>query len=200
MSDDVLITSRVSAEFGRECNAAWEALPGGIRELLRAHGVTVRCIRSVWEQMPELTSAPMRGGGRTAENLPAFYRDRVIVVPEFHVSQATGRIERVNPPGAFLCHEIGHALDDALGRHQGNGGATFRQAYQADLDAMTSGQRMDLLYFVEPRAGRRETFAEAFAVAVDRPTPGFGDRVSAAFPRSVALMKGIMKELKEARQ
>jgi len=63
---------------------------------------------------------------------------------------------------------------------------------------MAPAQRMELLYFAQPRVGRREAFAEAFAVAVGLPTPAFAGRFSAGFPCSIAYVGDIIRKQTEA--
>lgn len=65
---------------------------------------------------------------------------------------------------------------------------------------MTPAQRMELLYFVQSRVGRREAFAESFATALQQPTPAFKDRFFVGFPRSIVRVQDIIRQLTEAGQ
>jgi len=200
MVEEILYAAGVSAEFRRACAAGWDAIPPPVRRLLCSHGVTVRGIRSVADDMPKFAATPVGISGRMAAHLQAFHRRGRIIVAESHVSLATGRVEITDDPGAYLCHEAGHAFDDVIGVTSNNKSPAFRRAYQGDVSAMTSESRVELLYFTQPRVGRRETFAEAFAVAVGLPTPAFEDQFATAFPRSVAFVRGIIQEQSKAVQ
>lgn len=117
--------------------------------------------------------------GSTFANCAAVYRPvGEIVVCETYEEIGTGLV-RVNNAIAYgLLHETGHFIDLTKKHH--STGRAFRDAYQADVRALSSTAGLGY-YLQAGDAGPEEAFAEIFAQLVG--APKLGPDLVALFPR-----------------
>lgn len=112
-----------------------------------------------------------------------------------------------NVPGEFLLHELGHAVDDYLGKHpDGNGflssSSTFSQAYWDDVGAITDPQQRNQFAYLLPRAdnptdvngeAKKEAFSELFSrILVSDGNPEEHTHYQTSFPKVSAFIKQVV--------
>lgn len=164
-----LARTPLSAEFLRQAEMARSSVPEGIWEIVTRAGWRVRLAEFVVDAAPELKDDHPRGwppestwNQTDAINLP---RTRTLVLAEKRVRRNgqvvfSGRVEGV------LRHELGHAFDMVCGGSYRYGSSTpgFLQAYAQDVQSLEQSRRASMKYYLQSsKAGRQETFAEAFA-------------------------------------
>lgn len=207
--------------FRAKVRKAYNGFPPEIRQLLDDQGVRVVAARKLSDAFPELQNVRPRGWteGSTWDNADGVFnnKDRAAVVakkfrafdisPEGQVAsssfKASDRVEGV------LRHEVGHAVDDSLGRYSMT--PEFRQAYAKDIanlpETVTiNGQQLEtkklFQYFLQPEtpgAGESEAFAEIFAAK----NGGGGsahltlDAFHQAFPETTKAIESRLDSLRE---
>lgn len=159
----------LSAEFLRHAESARSSVPDGIWEIVTRAGWRVRLAEFVADAAPELKDDHPRGwppettwNQTDAINLP---RSRTLVLAEKRVRRngqvvLSGRVEGV------LRHELGHAFDMVCGGQYryGSSSPEFLRAYSQDVQSLKQPRRDAMNYYLQSsKAGRQETFAEAFA-------------------------------------
>jgi hypothetical protein len=120
--------------------------PGGVPEL---------------DDMGRLKGVALPSGRATGDACAGAYGDRKIVVGT-----------RPSPSPDVMCHEVGHAIDDAdapPGRWQSDS-AEFRMLYDQCLPLLVSD-----FHRQQGALGRREFFADAFAAIASRQRPALVD-------------------------
>jgi hypothetical protein len=116
------------------------------------------------------------------------------------------------PPGKHLLHELGHAIDDYLGKHPEGIGAEgigflsssskFSEAYKDDVQAIADPQHRNQFAYLLPRAdnptdingeARKEAFAELFArILVSNGNPEEHAKYQTSFPKVSAFIKQVV--------
>ena len=130
----------------------------------------------------------------------------MIIVAEKRLTLAGQVVDVARVPGV-LRHEIGHAFDMAIG---GKGkitgpfhssSRTFDSIYKRDVRMMTAQLKRELRYFTQTgRAGKQESFAEAFAILLGGGSdPKREKTFRSAFPRVIRHVKAHIKARKKAK-
>jgi hypothetical protein len=154
--------------FVAAVEGAVDGLPGGALERLARGGVTIRVASTLTAALPELRRVPVPAGcvalGASGwDGIAGAYvwnRGRIGIAE--YVDLMGTRFDNEYPEYA-LRHEVGHALDD-LGHISSSAG--FALAWRAGTRRADSlGGFAESRYFTDPRSGKREVFAEAFAIA-----------------------------------
>jgi hypothetical protein len=168
----LLAVSHVSDQFRRQTEAASASIPNQVWNGLEQAGWQVQLAEFVVDAIPSLRGTQPRGwpAGTTWENTDAVHlpTSRLLVLAEKRRNNAGGIVASSRVEGV-LRHEIGHAFDMATG-----GGARYRSsasqfltAYHHDVGRVTAADRAALAYYLQDdKAGRQETFAEAFAIVL----------------------------------
>jgi hypothetical protein len=144
-------------------------IPAAFIDRVVADGNTLAFVETILETRPDLRGKTPAGmpPGTTFENLRGFFdgETKTLYVPEYYRArlQPMRGLVKNTMPAAVLRHELGHALDRALGMVSKTSG--FQQAYEADLVEFKEGMEDDFAYFLqhEDDRNRREVFAELFA-------------------------------------
>jgi PPM family protein phosphatase len=195
-----------SERFYLETKATYDALPSDVRELLAMHGYEIVVARRGVDAFPEMSGEQQRGWreGTSVENNGAFlrHRDKVIAMVErahdYDLDQ-WGVVNAVNlltyKTGnniAILRHEVGHAVDHALGYFSRS--EVFHDAYQKDLANLSDEQKAEFDYYVQldtPGAGQSEALADLFAhILGGSSAPG----ISEAFPEATAALEAHLSD------
>ncbi len=166
--------ANVSDAFMRQVDQALEAIPIATRNALAAAGYRVVVGENLTAILPHLQGQTPRGwppGSSWNQTDGAQDQDRRIVAIGARRLQAGpgGRSVWVDNDraGGVVRHEVGHALNVALGGGRGqlfSNSAEFQADYDRDLRDMTQAHRQQLAYLLQPGAGGRdETFAEVTA-------------------------------------
>lgn len=88
----------------------------------------------------------------------------------------------------FICHELGHALDDYLGPFSDSD--SFKQCYREDKIKLSLSQKRPLHYYLQNgHRGRRETFAELFNVSCGGACKKRSSKLPSLFPKTNVLLK-----------
>ncbi len=154
-------------------------LPQNDLALLEAMGYRFKTARMLTDAAPHLKDKPVRGQPDAKwDNLEGVFipSDKAIVVSQEYLSRGEQQVSSDRTDGV-LRHEVGHAIDDALGRISRS--EEFRQSYEKDLRRINKKARLqeliglasakrkisDLEYFMqEGETGRSEAFAELYGM------------------------------------
>lgn len=148
---------------------------------LEKFGTTVAIAGWIRDFDPTLATAQPRGWaeGKTWNDSDGGYMavKKTAVVAENTTKGISQRCAFV------LWHELGHALDHALGNYSHS--TAFNSAYQDDCRDLDAQQQKELAYFLqEDNAGKEEVFAEIYG-ALNTPQPGKAHQILDLFPQSM---------------
>lgn len=193
---------KTSWQFFRDAKATYDALPEGVRKLLKDKGFYLVVVPNVTHKngLPELAGKTPRGWppGTTWDNADGLQTGKKILVSEYRQT-ATGKWEKNTRIGGVVRHETGHALDEALGdgTKKYSDSNEFLEAYEKDVARLTKEQKDQLGYFLQAAGGRQETFADVFALLSGGPCNEIRRALlTAAFPHVQALIKKKLESLK----
>lgn len=188
-------TGVTSPKFRAEVDEHLSRLSPKVQKTLSDAGVKIETARdSVTEAMPHLSGQGTRntGDSRTWDQVHGIYDpiSRRAVASEY-IKFGSGYYRQGD--NAML-HEVGHAYDHATARvapyTEFSSSKAFREAYKADVAALSPTQRRMNRYFLQRGpTGRDETFAELFAHTHGKDTGG----MNLTFPRSYSLVKEEVK-------
>jgi HPt (histidine-containing phosphotransfer) domain-containing protein len=200
----------VSARFFDFVAKAVDKLPPSVRQLLEDKGAKIVLDHKLTDYDPSLSGVRPRGWkSGTFENCEGVFVGRTLgpdeaVVAEYRVSQATGKEVRTTREQEVVRHEVGHAVDKALGLpwRPFSQSPEFQTAYQSDLAQIPSSLKSRLDYYVQPsnpEGGASEAFAQLFAALHG----GAGDAsktqmILQHFGRTAEVIKRAMAKLKDA--
>lgn len=205
------IRGNVTDEFHQKLDRALMDLPTEVRRLLKDKGIKVVIGDTIGQISPSKIGVQPRGWeiGMTWENADGFYdaRKKIAAVTE-RLKDRHGNIIDSNRGDGVLRHEVGHAVDEALGHYANS--SDFQIAYQADkanIEAnFTANEKQRLEYFLQETngnatAGRSEAFAEVFGII-----HGGGSSyhniglIKRAFPHTWKVIENRLAELKATNQ
>lgn len=145
----------------------YAAFPQGVRDLLDRNGVELAVVGKLIDRFPELAGERPMGwaAGKTWEDADGVHHGgggrSVALVAE--TARVGGVYLHSGRTRAVFAHEVGHAIDQALGNASST--ARFQLAYSRDVARIFASDRARVGYFLQAgAAGRQEAFAEAFAV------------------------------------
>lgn len=196
------IVGDVSPSFRGQVMRAWNCIPLSVSEPLLESGWRVCLSPLVVRAVPELKGVHPMGWpeGITWENVDAVHMsDRRLLVFAEKRRDSDGRTRINGRVGEVLQHEVGHAVDMFWQRPSGRFSETteFRRRYQLDVAQMPNQLAQQLKYYLQPNGiGRREAFAESFAICV-ADKAGVSPRLLAfrkGFPRVFALVHDKVRE------
>lgn len=166
-------TDRVSEPFRARCWAAADSIPDHVWRGVQRSGWRVELARFVVDAAPDLSDRQPRGwpAGSYWQNTDAVHlpQDRLLILAEKRRGK-NGRIVDNLRVAGVLRHELGHAFDMATGGpyrfHSSR--PEFARAYRQDVGRLRAEPpRRRLSYYLQDGpAGRQETFAEAFGIAL----------------------------------
>lgn len=152
----------VSTSFSRTVQDAVNQLPEKVCQMLVDNGIKITVV-------PEIRSVKLASSLNT-RGLYDSQQRTIFICERF---QRKGEwISELADIDRILKHEIGHVIDklDKSGVHLTDG-PNYVAAYGADIGSMTSARRHALDYYATGKVGgRREVFAEAYAIAHSNPT------------------------------
>ncbi len=196
----VTVASQVSDHFRQEVTLASRSIPAHVWNAVEQSGWQVRMAEFVVDAAPSLKGRHPRGWPRstTWNNSDAVHlpHAKLLVLAEKRRTTSGQVVSSDRVPGV-LRHEFGHAFDFAdpgpHGAHSRTPG--FVASYCRDVEALTSAQRKPLRYYLQTqRAGRQETFAEAFAIVLGGGSDTASqDRFAAAFPHVIGHVKQVLQ-------
>jgi hypothetical protein len=107
-------TTQVSDDFRQQVERQIELVPSPIRDLLADRGIKIVLTQSMSDIGYKLE--PRRRDGRSYLNMQGAYYDRskTTVLCEQHLSMTENKWVPSDPSAAFIVHEMGHAVDQAL--------------------------------------------------------------------------------------
>ncbi|MBX9690864.1 MAG: LysM peptidoglycan-binding domain-containing protein [Cyanobacteria bacterium] len=171
---DLVQNAGASDEFARELDRMTAELPASVRNLLRCNGYTIVAVGDMRDYDPVFAGQQPRGWGpgMSWSNADGLHDGEArLVVVSSRRRDSDGQYTDSNRTRGVFLHEIGHAVDAALGNFVRS--EEFGAAYERDVAAMTPEQREQFAYLLQgypsnregrPNyAGRQETFAEVFA-------------------------------------
>ncbi|MDZ4832748.1 MAG: LysM peptidoglycan-binding domain-containing protein [Candidatus Melainabacteria bacterium] len=178
-------------EFHAKMQKEVDQLPAGVRRLLDANQTKIVVGDKVSGVYPELAGVQPRGWppGSTWDNADGLYSpdDKTAVVTERRVDD--GKDVKNERSEGVMKHEIGHAVDHAMGNFSQN--PEFQKEYDKDVAALSPADRRAVQYLLQPgNAGKSETFAEVFgALNGSSANPSQTRDILRQFPNVAALMQ-----------
>lgn len=176
----------VSAGLKSEIQAFLAGLPPGLLALLKKNGYRFGVGKDFESVIPGMGNEHPRGWpvGMKWKNTDGGYivDRRLIFATEFKVGP-DGRLMRSGRSAGVFRHEMGHAVDSALGTSTSNASSSrqFRAAYNRDVRKMSSTGRTSMDYYLQKgSAGREEAFAESFGAM--KGGGGNGTAITKHFP------------------
>lgn len=177
----------VSPEFQQRMLQQIQLLPEADRRQLAEAGIRVIIAGRVTDAEPSIANERPRNwpSRSTQEDADGIYLgdQRAVVVAEHTRRGPNNRAEGV------LRHEVGHALNDALGNFSES--REFVQAYQEDVARMDRTQRARLSFWLQARgAGRDEALADVYAALRGGvPNAEQTRQILQAFPRVAEIVR-----------
>lgn len=191
----VRFTETVSPEFREQVLDTIKAMPPAVHQLLHDKGWQIEVGSRFLEVAPHMANRhpPGRVRGTSYDTVGGMSYPHSnppkIYLAENVLDDEDGRWHKNGKALGDLRHEIGHAVDDALGRPSERG--AFARAHRADVAALDDDDADDLSYYAgtTDNRGPREAFAETFAVTFGGGCRGMqlGDK----FPGSTAVMRQL---------
>lgn len=153
-----------SQDFQDRVQQTYKAMSPEVQKIVDGHS-KIESVTKVTDALPELKNQKPRGWppGSTWDSVDGAYspsRKAIVVAEEVRdTNQNWVKSRRMEP---VLRHEVGHAVDDALGGFSKT--QPFKDAYDADVPGINKADQATLEYFLQPGdAGRSEAFAESVA-------------------------------------
>jgi hypothetical protein len=206
-SRSITQVTQVSEAFRQEVELASRTIPDNVWHAVRQSGWRVRVAEFVVDAAPSLRNRQPRGwpSDATWNNTDAVHlpKKKLLVLAEKRRT-TSGRVVASSRVPGVLRHEFGHAFDISLGGRYRARSATpeFVSSYQKDVDNLTVSQRNQLAYYLQDqRAGRQETFAEAFAILLGGGSDTTKrERFSASFPHVLQYVSQAIEPNEEVRR
>lgn len=191
----------VRPDFRAEVERVLAGMPYGILRVLDVEGYALVTGRTMLEAEPVLRGQAPRGypPDATWANLSGGFQGggaKRIVLAETYEDYDTGLIVFCTDVAEALRHEIGHALDEALG-----GASTadeFRAAYLLGRKRADEWNLRDRLeYFLNETvdAGAEETFAELVAIMSGGGAAGMDELMRSTFYEALSVVTRILEGL-----
>ena len=184
------IEAPVSRNFVKSVADNVGSLPEPVINLLKNNKVTIALVDRLTQSFPELkTQQPTGWNQASFENCSNLYADelKLIATAEHYRNHyANGKLVKSVMEGGLQRHEVGHAVEAALGFAAKE--PPFQTAYTLDVARMSPETRARLDYYIqqdEPWQGARETWADLFADLHGGPSfPGLSGDLQKNFPLS----------------
>lgn len=166
------VAANISDEFRATLEQALAQLPTSLLQKISDSGYRLRFGAVLLELRPDLKGKTPRGWppGSTFEQVDGLHdpdQQQICIFEYFKPDlTATRYVKNVRASGVFR-HEIGHLLDRLLGGLSDQN--WFRIAYEYDLNQLLTQDSLfeECDYYVQDGVGgRKETFAELFAILV----------------------------------
>jgi hypothetical protein len=197
------VDSRCSDEFTRQTRAAFENIHPSHLEQMQKAGTQIKLTRSIAHVFPDLADQPLPGSySLTYKDLDGLYsiENRTLYLAEKGHEFFSWKTP-ANKPG-IARHELGHAADHAYESHSTmrwmSSDPQFEAAHSADVAEIPWDWKKRLDYFIQsadPVRGRKEAFAELFAV-LHGTGCHFGEArmMRRFFPRSLKAVSKLLQE------
>lgn len=151
----------VSDSFVMETKEALTQYPTPLLHLLIKKGIHVKLTPTMVDNDPSLAYKQPRGyeDGKTYKNCPGLFNGYDIVVCEYEFIGDSNELRKCLGPMGTLRHELGHAVDRALGLVSRT--EEFRHRYLLDIGTIDDETKSKITYYLQKdKAGPSETFAE----------------------------------------
>lgn len=189
----------VDNEFIDEGKKIIESLPDNVVKWVEKAKIEIAFAEHTTKARPDLKGVRPRGwaDGMTWDSAEGFYshggKNKKQLLVAQNVSYDKGKTFRPGRPIAdVLPHELGHAVDDAIGGASNT--PEFIKAHMTDVSKLEGYAKMSSGYFMQKgKAGRSETFAELFGHHIGG---NLSKNINKRFPESRKVMLQILKDLK----
>ncbi len=171
-NDRFVHATPVSVEFTSSVEAAAASIPNSVWQRLDKADWRIELAEFLTDAVPHIRDNHPRGWPEwmtwenvDGVNLPG---ERRLVFPEKMRNRDGDEISCTRVAGVIR-HEVGHAFDMVMrGKYRFySSSPAFQNAYRWDVRRMSLRTREELSYYLQKStAGRQETFAEAFAIAL----------------------------------
>lgn len=197
---------RPSQNFTDKIDRAFLDLPPEVRQLLKSKGYRMVIGDNVVDVKPSLKGVEPRGHGPGAKwDYVEGFQDpvqKIAVVTEHFENRNDGKIMETQRAEGVMRHEVGHAVDGALGDFSTS--KKFGDAYSEDIAAidknMSAAEKAQLEYFLQAgngNAGQSEAFAELFGILQGGGCAKWNEKlIKKAFPKTIAAIEKRLQELK----
>lgn len=194
---NVEISPKLFDQFLKEIDHALSAVPAWVLTTMEQHGDSLRFSPQLKELLPQLSGKPMVGdlSGRTFDQSPGLYdrREKSILIFEYMVdTHPPFRVIKNNRAPGVLRHEMGHALDRALGGWSDQ--VAFRLAYDHDIAEINDEALIDEHAYYLTRKGRSELFAELFAVLQGGGADEKIGNIKRVFPARLEALQALLEK------
>jgi hypothetical protein len=188
--------SNASPEFVKKVTGEIAKLPENVQHLLASNGTRITIANRISDLDPELANKRPPGHDEKSNwaSMDGMQNSdyKRVVVAEFSSSGKSDRVEGV------LRHEVGHAVDRALGRE--SAGPEFDAAYSKDVAAMSDSTKTANKYKIQPDeggkptdGGKGEAFADVFgALNGASCNPADTAKVLATYPNTAEYLRKKM--------
>ena len=197
----VSFTDTVSDAFRQGVVDTLNAMPAGVIDLLKQEGWKFEFGSRFLEVAPQMANRhpPGRPRGVTYDSVGGMSNPHIktLYTAENIFHPWEGQWQKNERALGDLRHEIGHAIDAALGRPSEK--AAFRKAHRADVQAMNDQTLDDFSYYTGTKdtRGPHEAFAETFAAAFGGGC--HGTEVAEVMPGAAGVTKRIVENFKANR-
>ncbi len=194
---NVEISPKLSDPFLQEIDQALSVIPAWVLTTVEQHGDSLKLSPQLKELLPELSGKPIPGdpSGRIFDQLPGLYHreNKIIAIFESVTDEDFPfRSIKNNRASGVLRHEMGHALDRALGG--GSDQPAFRRAYDQDIAEINDEALIDNYAYYLTRKGRSELFAELFAVLQGGGADEKTRNIKQVFPATVVALQALLEK------
>jgi hypothetical protein len=194
---NVEISPKLSDQFLQQIDRAVSIIPESVLKALEQHGDSLKLSPQLKDLLPELSGKPIPGdpSGRVFDQSPGLYyrREKSIIIFEYVMdTHPPFRVIKNNRAPGILRHELGHALDRALGGRSDYD--DFQRAYNQDVDTIDNVSMIDEYAYYLTRKGRSELFAELFAVLQGGGADERIGNIKRIFPATLKALQTILEK------
>lgn len=181
-----------SNEFANKVQKQIDSLTPATRAALEKNGVEVVTTDKLTSVRPDLKGKePYNQPGLTYDNLKSFYlpNSKSVVIAENRQDRAGNNVSK-EPVEGVVKHEVGHALDAALGNFSQK--PEFVEAHQKDVANLNGFEKGLFNYLVGSKDGdgKKEAFAEVWgALNGSSSNPAESKMILQKFPNVAKLIK-----------
>jgi hypothetical protein len=188
--------------FLTQIRESLNTVPDELKQIVARSGWHIEAVRLVVTGAPELRGQYPSGWptGSAWENADAVHLpDQKRILVATHRFNTRGELVPTHRVAEVVRHELGHAIDRALG--DGESGfsdeAKFQRDHREDCLVMKNSSRKAMSYYArrQSRASRQEAFAELFAIRYGGGTEDVSaDELAEQFPRCSRRIDALLSQ------